>query len=114
MRPAAALLLLALFAAGPAGAQTAVQPKRQRAIPPRPTPARAPPAPSTPVPGATGRLTLSGLRAPGDGGATCRGACARDRYACEVREDSCASQWTTCLKSCGDPAAAPAGALLPR
>lgn len=116
MRRATLLLAALIVAAGsPAPAQTPVAPKRR---PPAPAAAPLPQAPAArtapTLPAAPARLTLTGLRSPGDGGATCRSTCARTRYACEVQEESCAAQWTSCLKTCSDVAAVPTDALLPR
>ena len=114
MRRAALILaVLACATATSVSAQTDVVHKR-RPIPaaPRPQPFPARPAPGPPA--SSARLSLSTLRSPGDGGATCRSACARTRYACEVQEETCAPQWTSCLKTCSDAAAAPQSTLLPR
>ena len=125
MRPAAAAaLLLALLAASGALAQTAVKAKRRPQAPP-PAVSRAPPAASrsaVPVLGlgagggglAQGGLAQAGLRAPGDGGSVCRAACARNRYACEVADESCAPQWSACVKSCIDSGPYGSSSLLPR
>ena len=121
MRLALAAALLLALASGPANAQTAVKVKRRPQPPP---PLAVAPAPSLALrPGvsianAGGRtgglgangLAVGGLRAPADGGASCRSGCARNRYACEVADDSCGAQWSPCVKSCSDAA----GALLPR
>ena len=120
MRAAALpLLLVSLAAAGAASAQVSDAPRpKRRPIPAAPAPVAAPaPARSTPVPLPGGRLTLgglSGLRTPDDHGASCRSACARTRYACEVQDDACAGPWTACLKSCSDAQVPPLTALLPR
>ncbi len=117
MRPAAALLVLCLAAAGGASAQVSDAPRpKRRAIPTAP-PAPAPAVRSTPVPAPVGRLTLgglAGLRPTDDRGASCRSSCARSRYACEVQEESCATTWTACLKSCSDLQTPALTTLLPR
>ncbi len=115
----ALLVLTLLAAAGSASAQVSDAPRPKRRAVPAPAVAvpDAAPARATPLPTPTGRLTLgglAGLRGVDDHGATCRTACARTRYACEVQEESCAAPWSACLKSCSDAQVAPPTTLLPR
>ena len=107
-----------LAAAGAASAQATDAPRpKRRYVPPatRPAEPAPPPAPAPPVRG--GRLALgglTGLRPPDDGGAACRGACARGRYSCELQSEVCVAPWTTCLKSCSDQRTPGPTTLLPR
>ena len=114
-----ALLVLPLLClAGAAAAQVSDAPRPKRRVIPAVTAPAPDPAPrSTPVPAASGRLTLgglAGLRGVDDRGASCRTACARTRYACEVQEEACATPWSACLKGCSDAQTPPLTTLLPR